>query len=69
MVHELVIAPKSDEGTRSAYLVAPRELASMYALALLRLADAVGGRSVSDGQRDLSLGAAAHVALAADHGG
>lgn len=39
----------------------------MDALALLRLADAVGGGSICDGHGRLALWTAAHVALASDH--
>lgn len=54
---------------RSAYLVATGVLASMYALALLGLANAVGGGGVCNGQRNLRLRAAAHSVLTAHHGG
>lgn len=41
----------------------------MHALALLGFADAVGGGCVGDRHWDLGLRAAAHSALAANHGG
>lgn len=50
-----------------AYLVATRELAGVYTLPLLRLADAVGSGSIGDIHRSASQWATAHV-LAADHG-
>jgi hypothetical protein len=53
----------------SAYLVATGILASMYALALLCLANSVGGGGVCDRQRKLCLRAVAHSVLAAHHGG
>lgn len=66
---QLIARGVSVDRSISAYLVASREFTSVHTLALLRLADAVGGRSVGDGQRNLFLRAAAHVALAAHHGG
>jgi hypothetical protein len=41
----------------------------MYTLALLGLANAVGGGGVCNWQRDVCLRAAAHSVLAAHHGG
>lgn len=50
------------------YLVATGVLAGVDTLALLCFADAVGGGSVGDGHRNLSLRARTHSVLAANHG-
>lgn len=52
---------------KSAYLVATGVFASVHPLALLGLADAVGGGSVGDRHGDLGLRASAHGVLAANH--
>jgi hypothetical protein len=53
----------------STHLVATGIFASMYTLALLCFANAVGGGGVCNGQRNLRLRAAAHSVLAAHHDG